>query len=108
VRREWMSAREVAEVLGLSQRHARRLARPYLVGMWTDYAAPKPARTAYYRADAVMQLARARAGSTCTVCGATCRPHATTCGTDACACKAYRQRRDERARADRKARGIAW
>jgi len=51
-----MSAREVAEVLGLSQRHARRLARPYLVCMWTDYDAPKPARTAYYRAEAVIDL----------------------------------------------------
>ncbi len=108
MRREWMSAREAAEVLGVSERHARRMCKPYSMGVVMDYTRARARSVQRYRADAVRALAQSRHGAKCVVCDAPCRPHATTCGTDACACKAYRMRRDEAARARRKARGIAW
>lgn len=108
MRREWMSAREAAEVLGVSERHARRMCKPYSMGVVTDYTTARARSVQRYRADAVRALAQSRHGAKCVVRGEDCRPYATTCGTDACACKAYRMRRDQAARARRKAKGIAW
>lgn len=90
--RAWMTNTEVSEALGVSDRHAQRLARAYRIGVELIYVNGRAQYRQRYDRDAVMQLARARVSNRCAVCGSPARPSAYTCGDNACRCKAYKVR----------------
>ena len=88
------SAREVMALLGVSLRTAERTCRPYRVGLAESRAGGRVVWLQRYAAEPVLEIARRRSENRCQVCGAPARATAYTCGANACACKAWRKRRE--------------
>lgn len=95
----WVTAAQAAEALGVSERHAIRLCKPFAVGRQDYYAGGRRSTAVAYDAGKVRDLADKRATNTCNVCGEPARPAAYTCGRNACACESWRVRRDAARRA---------
>jgi hypothetical protein len=92
-RRSLLTTDECARVLDCSTRTVQRIARAHKRDITEWHHDGKRRRHRMYDAHAVYELARARGSNLCAMCGTPARPHAYTCGANACVCAAWRARR---------------
>jgi hypothetical protein len=83
---------EVADKLGVGERQAHRLAKPYALRLEWRYHEGRYRERMTYNAEGIDTLARARIGNTCTNCGKPAKPAAHSCGSNACVSKIWRAR----------------
>lgn len=76
-----------------STRTVQRIARAHKRDISEWHHEGKRRHHRMYDADAIYTLARARVSNVCVNCGKPARPHAYTCGTNACSVAAYKARR---------------